>query len=66
MRDYRAISMWHETAGEQDYSPRPCLPGCTQADVCIVGAGYTGLWTAYYLKKADPTLRAACMEKLIS
>jgi len=25
--------------------------------VCIVGAGYTGLWTAYYLKRADPSLR---------
>jgi glycine/D-amino acid oxidase-like deaminating enzyme len=27
-----------------------------------VGAGYTGLWTAYYLKKADPTLRIAVVE----
>jgi glycine/D-amino acid oxidase-like deaminating enzyme len=31
-------------------------------DVAIVGAGYTGLWTAYYLKKADPTLRIAVLE----
>jgi glycine/D-amino acid oxidase-like deaminating enzyme len=66
MRDYRAISMWHDTAGEGDYSPRPCLPGCTQADVCIVGAGYTGLWTAYYLKKADSTLRVVVLEKEIA
>ncbi|WP_246676677.1 FAD-binding oxidoreductase, partial [Mesorhizobium sp. B1-1-5] len=34
-----------------------------EADVCIVGAGYTGLWTAYYLKKAEPALRIAIVEK---
>ncbi len=31
-------------------------------DVAIVGAGYTGLWTAYYLKRADPSLRIAVIE----
>ncbi|MDT5400414.1 MAG: hypothetical protein QOK33_3645 [Mycobacterium sp.] len=43
-------------------SPRPQLPGDRDADVCIVGAGYTGLWTAYYLKRADPTLRVVVLE----
>lgn len=33
------------------------------ADVCIVGAGYTGLWTAYYLKKAAPDLQIVLLEK---
>lgn len=42
--------------------PRPGLPGDRDADVCIVGAGYTGLWTAYYLAKADPSLRIAVLE----
>ena len=32
-------------------------------DVAIVGAGYTGLWTAYYLKKAAPSLRIAVIER---
>src|SRR5260370_2111192 len=41
---------------------RPSLPGGTEADVCIVGAGYTGLWTAYYLKRADPGLRIVVLE----
>lgn len=41
---------------------RPPLPGDRDADVCIVGAGYTGLWTAYYLKRADPSLRIAVLE----
>ena len=31
-------------------------------DVAIVGAGYTGLWTAYYLARADPSLRIAVLE----
>jgi glycine/D-amino acid oxidase-like deaminating enzyme len=38
------------------------LPGDRDADVCIVGAGLTGLWTAYYLKLADPTLRITILE----
>jgi glycine/D-amino acid oxidase-like deaminating enzyme len=41
---------------------RAPLPGDREADVCIVGAGYTGLWTAYYLKRADPSLRIAILE----
>jgi glycine/D-amino acid oxidase-like deaminating enzyme len=31
--------------------------------VAIVGAGYTGLWTAYYLKRADPSLRIVVLER---
>ncbi|GAA2386890.1 FAD-dependent oxidoreductase [Dactylosporangium salmoneum] len=41
---------------------RPALPGDADADVCIVGAGYTGLWTAYYLAVADPSLRIVVLE----
>jgi glycine/D-amino acid oxidase-like deaminating enzyme len=41
---------------------RPALPGPLEADVAIVGAGYTGLWTAYYLKRAEPSLRVAVLE----
>ncbi|MGN8357237.1 NAD(P)/FAD-dependent oxidoreductase [Pseudomonas sp. SMN11] len=43
--------------------PRARLEGDTQADVVIVGAGYTGLWTAYYLLKSDPGLRVVLLEK---
>jgi glycine/D-amino acid oxidase-like deaminating enzyme len=42
---------------------RPPLPGDTDADVCIVGAGFTGLWTAYYLKRLDPGLRVIVLER---
>ena len=41
-----AVSHWFTELPQ----PRPALPGDRDADVCIVGAGYTGLWTAYYLK----------------
>jgi glycine/D-amino acid oxidase-like deaminating enzyme len=32
-------------------------------DVAIVGAGYTGLWTAWYLLQTDPTLRVVVLER---
>ncbi|MGK2865546.1 MAG: NAD(P)/FAD-dependent oxidoreductase [Mycobacterium sp.] len=52
------VSHWFDTLP----TLRPRLPGDRDADVCIVGAGYTGLWTAYYLKRADPTLRITVLE----
>ena len=58
---WRHLSLWHETA-EDDWSPRPALPGDTEADVAVVGAGFTGLWTAYYLLREDPTLRVVVLE----
>ena len=53
------VSFWY---ADRPPPPREPLPGDRDADVCIVGAGYTGLWTAYYLKKADPSLRIAVLE----
>lgn len=54
------VSFWWGQAGRPE--PRHQLPGSLHADVCIVGAGYTGLWTAYYLKKAAPALRVVVLE----
>ena len=45
---------------------RPPLRSDTQVDVCIVGAGFTGLWTAHALTQADPTLRIAIVEKEVA
>jgi glycine/D-amino acid oxidase-like deaminating enzyme len=42
---------------------RPPLQGPARADVAIVGGGYTGLWAAYYLKRADPTLAIVVLER---
>ncbi len=55
------VSFWYRAIGLPD--PRPPLPGDLDADVCIVGAGFTGLWTAYYLKKAQPDLRIVLLER---
>ena len=60
-RDYRSLSWWHEST-PTDWSPRPSLPGDRDVDVAIVGGGFTGLWTAYYLAEADPSLRVAVVE----
>src|SRR6476661_7185770 len=54
------VSYWWQARGIPPR--RPSLPGSTEADVCIVGAGYTGLWTAYYLSRADPALRIVVLE----
>src|SRR6476646_4157153 len=42
---------------------RAALAGPLEADVAIVGAGFTGLWTAYYLKRAQPQLRVVVLER---
>jgi glycine/D-amino acid oxidase-like deaminating enzyme len=55
------VSFWWNQIGLQ--APRTPLPGSTRANVCIIGAGYTGLWTAYYLKKAAPQLRVVVLEQ---
>ncbi|WP_229069902.1 FAD-binding oxidoreductase [Actinoplanes sp. DH11] len=54
-------SFWLDSIGPLD-ARRPALPGDRDADVAIVGGGYTGLWTAYYLAKSDPSLRIVVLE----
>lgn len=56
------VSHWWNVAGGARIT-RPELPGSLQTDVVIVGAGYTGLWTAYYLKQAEPTLRIVVIDQ---
>ena len=61
MRDYSSVSYWLETCGD-DLTPRAPLDGSATADVAILGGGYTGLWTAYYLLRADPGMRVMILE----
>ncbi|HSK95664.1 MAG TPA: FAD-dependent oxidoreductase, partial [Euzebyales bacterium] len=61
---YSDISHWLATAG--DLAPRPSLVGDHDVDVVIVGAGFTGLWTAWYLQQREPTLRIAICEAEIA
>lgn len=62
---YRDLSLWLDTCGD-DLTPRPALAGDAEADVAIVGAGYTGLWTAYYLASAEPSLRIAVLDQHVA
>jgi glycine/D-amino acid oxidase-like deaminating enzyme len=60
MRNGDVSFWWHARGG---FPPRrPSLPGPAEADVCIVGAGYTGLWTAWYLTRAEPGLRVIVLD----
>ena len=55
------VSYWWADVGAP--RRRAPLPGSISADVCIVGAGFTGLWTAYHLKRARPALEVVILER---
>ncbi len=65
MKDYARYSYWLESCGD-DLTPRPALPGTVDADVAVLGAGFSGLWTAYYLLKRQPALKIVILEKEIA
>jgi glycine/D-amino acid oxidase-like deaminating enzyme len=59
------LGFWWRSIGGPGPARAP-LPGPCDADVAIVGAGYTGLWTAYYLKRARPSLRIVVLEREVA
>jgi glycine/D-amino acid oxidase-like deaminating enzyme len=58
------VSFWHAQLGAPTL--RAPLQSPLSVDVCVVGAGLTGLWTAYYLKRAAPALSIAVLEREFS
>lgn len=60
MNNYRDVSLWFDQLAP--ITARAALAGPIQVDVAIVGAGFTGLWAAYYLQAADPALSIAVLE----
>jgi glycine/D-amino acid oxidase-like deaminating enzyme len=42
--------------------PSPPLRGAAEADLCIVGAGFTGLWAALHAKSDDPGREVVLLE----
>jgi glycine/D-amino acid oxidase-like deaminating enzyme len=58
-------SFWLEQLAD-DLIPRAPLAGDISCDVAIVGAGYSGLWTAYHLLAQDPRLRVVILEAEIA
>jgi glycine/D-amino acid oxidase-like deaminating enzyme len=61
MSAWRTISLWMDQLDEPLLA-RPALEQDLDVDVAIIGAGYTGLWTAYYLKRLAPHLNIAIVE----
>ena len=53
-------SYWLDTRPPQPVEP---LTGKIEADVAIIGAGFTGLWTAHFLRQLDPELDVVVLEQ---
>ncbi|WLH87499.1 FAD-binding oxidoreductase [Pseudomonas sp. FP2338] len=61
MPAWRNISLWMDQL-DDPLVARPSLAHDLDVNVAIIGAGYTGLWTAYYLKRQAPELKIAIIE----
>jgi putative aminophosphonate oxidoreductase len=57
----RSLWLKEAIAQEQPAPPQP-LQGAHRTDVCIVGGGYTGLWTALFIKERQPDLDVMVLE----
>jgi glycine/D-amino acid oxidase-like deaminating enzyme len=57
--DLKHSIYWWET---EPVVPGPPLEESVECDVCIVGGGYTGLWTAHFLKEEEPSLDVRIVE----
>jgi glycine/D-amino acid oxidase-like deaminating enzyme len=53
---------WLQEALAEDDDVAPPLEGALRADVCVVGGGFAGLWTAYELLARDPSLQVVVLE----
>jgi glycine/D-amino acid oxidase-like deaminating enzyme len=60
MKDYSDKSFWLAAYGP--YTPNPPLKGDMSADVAVIGGGFTGLSTAYHLRKDNPGMKVAVLE----
>lgn len=54
---------WYAQALDRESALAPPLKGNVQADVCIIGGGYLGLWSAIRLKQANAALDVLVIEK---
>jgi len=62
---YRELSFWFDSLPDK-IEPRKALEGDLELDVAIVGGGYSGLWTAYYLNRLRPELRIGILESEVA
>lgn len=64
MSAWKNISLWMDQL--DSFDARPPLENDCQVDVAIMGAGFTGLWTAYYLKQQQPDLNVIILESEVA
>lgn len=64
MNTWKNISLWMDQL--EPFSARPSLKNDCDVDVAIMGAGFTGLWTAYYLKQQRPELNVIVLESEVA
>jgi len=55
--------LWWLDSDPLEPAPHAALIGDIGADLCIVGAGYTGLWTALLAKEREPTREVVILEQ---
>lgn len=60
MEDFASRSFWLEA---DPYTPGPPLAGDITTDIAIIGGGFTGLWTAHFLLRAEPGLKVTVIER---
>jgi glycine/D-amino acid oxidase-like deaminating enzyme len=60
LRDARPVPLWLDSPDRPD--PLPPLEGQLQTDLAVIGAGFTGLWTALLAKQADPARDVVVLE----
>ncbi|WP_417615836.1 FAD-dependent oxidoreductase [Oceanisphaera sp.] len=60
--DYQPFWFSEALKREESIVSKP-LQGDVETDVCIIGGGFTGLWTAIQLKEKQPELNIAIIEK---
>ncbi|MSO26012.1 MAG: FAD-dependent oxidoreductase, partial [Candidatus Nanopelagicaceae bacterium] len=53
-------SLWR---GEEAITSRKSVSSNNSFDIAIIGGGFSGLWSAYHLKKIQPSLTIAIFEQ---
>ncbi|HEY9713546.1 MAG TPA: FAD-dependent oxidoreductase, partial [Chroococcales cyanobacterium] len=53
-------------ATRSNYVPGPPLTGAQEADFAVIGAGFTGLWTAFFLRELAPSAKIVVVERSVA